>query len=76
MVDLSYTSALLFTHAYSVVPAIQVSATTSGLRYSRAAQLLTGTMTMKNISASALIGPWQTAMTGRRQTPKKLPLTT
>ncbi len=57
-------SAILFAPAYSAAPAAQVQITTSGLGYNRATLLYTGTVTVKNVGATTLTGPFQLLLTG------------
>ncbi len=47
-----------------VLTANQVSTTASGLVYSRVSKTFSGTVTVKNISASAISGPLQIVFTG------------
>jgi hypothetical protein len=48
----------------SVVPPTQVATTASGLAYSRVSQTFNGTVTLTNISSSAISGPLQILFTG------------
>jgi hypothetical protein len=45
-------------------PLTQISTTASGLAYSRVTQTFNGTVTIKNISSSAIAGPFQIVFTG------------
>lgn len=48
----------------AVVPSSQVSTTASGLAYSRVSQTFNGTVTLRNISGSAISGPLQIVFFG------------
>jgi hypothetical protein len=61
---LSNNSALLFSPGYTLISSSQVTMTSSAFAYSRATQLYSGVLTIKNIGSSSITGPFQVLLTG------------